>query len=71
MTGLSDISMPVLVACFEHDLLFPPAGGQLAAARIPRGQFVEVADAAHGGLVTHPDRTIRAIVEYLGQTLCP
>jgi pimeloyl-ACP methyl ester carboxylesterase len=65
MTRLADIAIPVLVACFEHDLLLPPAGGRIAAAAIPHGTFVEITGAAHAGLMTHPEPCIAAIVNYL------
>jgi pimeloyl-ACP methyl ester carboxylesterase len=62
-SNLSSISIPVVVACFEHDLLFPPEGGRQAAAAIPRAAFVEIDDAAHAGLMTHPKETVSAILK--------
>jgi pimeloyl-ACP methyl ester carboxylesterase len=59
------ITVPVLVACFEHDLFFPPAAGMAAAAAIPRGEFIEIADAAHAGLLTHPHQCIDAVTSFL------
>ena len=55
MARWAEITVPVLVACFENDLFFPPAAGRAAAAAIPRGQFIEISEAAHGGLLTHPN----------------
>jgi pimeloyl-ACP methyl ester carboxylesterase len=65
MSHLADIDVPALVACFEHDLLFPPAGGRNAAAAIPHGSFVEIPGAAHAGLMTHPELCIDAIVNFI------
>ena len=59
------ITAPVLIACFEHDLFFPPAAGMAAAAAIPRGEFIEISDAAHGGLLTHSHQCIDAITKFL------
>jgi pimeloyl-ACP methyl ester carboxylesterase len=60
-----EITIPVLVACFEHDLFFPPAAGMAAAAAIPRGEFIEIPGAAHAGLLTHPLPCIDAIMKFL------
>ena len=63
--ALADIAVPVLVACFEHDLLFPPNGRRNAAACIPNGEFVEIPGAAHGSLMTHSQLCIDAIVNFV------
>lgn len=65
MDRLEEIEAPVLVACFEHDLLFPPPGGRQAAAKLPRGEFVEIPGAAHGGLITHGQRCRSPISAFL------
>lgn len=62
---LQQISIPVVVACFEHDLLFPPEGGRAAASAIPSGTFIELAGAAHSGLVTHPVACIDMVLDAL------
>jgi pimeloyl-ACP methyl ester carboxylesterase len=62
---LSEISVPVLVVCFEHDLFFPPKTGRATAAAIPRGKFIEIPDAAHGGLITHSAQCHSAIGNFL------
>ena len=62
---LGDLSVPVLVVCFEHDLFFPPRTGRQTAADIPRGKFFEIPDAAHGGLITHSAQCNQAIVNFL------
>ncbi|WP_406278860.1 alpha/beta fold hydrolase [Embleya sp. NBC_00896] len=65
MAALAEITAPVLVAAFEHDLYFPPAGGRAAAALLPTAEFVRIPDAAHAGLMTHPKETIEALVGHL------
>jgi pimeloyl-ACP methyl ester carboxylesterase len=65
MARWAEITVPVLVACFENDLFFPPAAGRAAAAAIPRGQFIEISEAAHGGLLTHPIQCIETIIHFL------
>jgi pimeloyl-ACP methyl ester carboxylesterase len=65
ITRLTEISVPVLVVCFEHDLFFPPKTGRETAAAIPRGKFIEIPDAAHGGLVTHSAQCHNAIAAFL------
>jgi len=55
----------VLVVAFEHDLLFPPGAGRIAADLLPQGAFVEVAGAAHGGLMTHPQHCVDALLGFL------
>jgi pimeloyl-ACP methyl ester carboxylesterase len=62
---LEEIALPVLVVAFEHDLFFPPTAGRAAAERLPRGEFVEIPDAAHGGLMTHPQACADAVLPFL------
>jgi pimeloyl-ACP methyl ester carboxylesterase len=66
--NLTSISIPVQVACFEYDLLFPPAGGREAAAAMPLGTFSGIRDAAHGGLITHPEESCDAVVDFLARS---
>jgi pimeloyl-ACP methyl ester carboxylesterase len=65
MDRLSDITVPVLVTAFQHDPLFPPRVGRIAADALPRGEFVEIPHAAHAGLMTHPTETIGVIMEFV------
>lgn len=62
---LADIALPVLVVAYEHDLLFPPALARTAADELRRGAFIQIEGAAHGGLVTHQEKTATAIVDFL------
>ena len=54
MQRLPDIEITVLAVAYEQDVKFPPRGARLAASTMPSGEAVEVAGAAHGGLLTHP-----------------
>ncbi|MER5485597.1 alpha/beta hydrolase [Streptomyces sp. NPDC002812] len=65
MAALADITIPVLVLGFEHDLYFPPHASQVAADALPRGEFTVIAGAAHGGLLTHPEETGAALHAFL------
>ncbi len=65
MPALKDITVPVLVASFEHDLYFPPHICRQAAELLPAGEFAVIGGAAHAGLMTHPEQTTRVIVDWL------
>lgn len=65
MHRLRDIAQSVLVAAFEHDLYFPPWAGRVAAEQLPAARFVEISDAAHGGLMTHPQACISEVLTFL------
>ena len=65
LAHLGEISVPVRVLCFENDLFFPPKTGRETAAAIPQGEFIEIADAAHGGLMTHSAQCTVAITNFL------
>jgi pimeloyl-ACP methyl ester carboxylesterase len=60
MAALCDVTIPVLVASFEHDPLFPPRTGRIAAEVLPYGEFTVIPDAAHAGLMTHSDASFKA-----------
>lgn len=68
MERLSGIEVPVLAVAFEQDLKFPPRSARLAASGISRGEAVEVAGAAHGGLHTHTQETLEAVSALLTST---
>ncbi len=68
MDHLVQITVPCLVVAFEHDLQFPPRCGRLAAAAIPRGSFVEVPSAAHGGLLTHSDACREILLSFINRS---
>ena len=62
---LVDVTVPTLMVSYEHDLKFPPIGARLAASRVPDCQIVEIAGAAHGGLMTHTSDTLAAVLSFL------
>ena len=64
LKALSAIAVPTLSLAFEHDVFFPPATERAAAGSIPGCEHVVVADAAHGGLSTHPEEPVRVIVDF-------
>jgi pimeloyl-ACP methyl ester carboxylesterase len=68
MEALSGIEVPVLAVAFEQDLKFPPRGARLAVATMPRGEAVEIAGAAHGGLLTHTQATLEPVLSFLRST---
>jgi pimeloyl-ACP methyl ester carboxylesterase len=47
LTELEGLQMPALAIACEHDLAFPPAHVKRAVARMPQGEFVEIAGAPH------------------------
>ncbi|MEV4067519.1 alpha/beta fold hydrolase [Nonomuraea dietziae] len=59
------IGVPVLA--LEHDLLFPPRGGRLAAAVMPQGRFAEIAGHAHGGAIAAGDQIGPAVLEFFAE----
>ena len=65
LDALVDIAVPTLVVSYEHDLKFPPIGARLAASQVPECQVVEIAGAAHGGLMTHTSDTLAAVLSFL------
>lgn len=65
MAALGTITVPVLVAAFEHDPMFPPRCGRNAAEVLPRGEFVEIPHAGHAGLMTHPEQTVKVVAAFL------
>ena len=65
MERLREIRSPVLVIAFEHDLYFPPRAGRIAASLLPDSEFVEIAEAGHGGLMTHSKQCIEVLRSFL------
>jgi pimeloyl-ACP methyl ester carboxylesterase len=51
---LTDIDVPTLAVCGEHDRLTPRAYHEDLAESIPRGEFALVPDAAHLAMVERP-----------------
>ncbi|GAA3316087.1 alpha/beta fold hydrolase [Nonomuraea dietziae] len=61
------IGVPVPVLALEHDLLFPPRGGRLAAAVMPQGRFPEIAGHAHGGAIAAGEQIGPAVLEFFAE----
>lgn len=67
LAELRQITVPVLVAAFEHDPIFPPRTARIAAKALPAGEFVEIPDGAHAGLLTHTAATTEVLIEFLSR----
>lgn len=65
MERLREVRIPVLVAAFEHDPMFPPATCRVALDHLQAGQFVEIPGAGHAGVMTHPTETAAAVLDFL------
>ena len=63
----ADVPVPCLVVAFEHDLYFPPRVGREAAEAMPRGEFVQIAGAAHAGWLERADAVNSAILSFLAR----
>ena len=63
---LSELDLPVLVICGQHDAISPPAEMQGIAAKLPQGKYVEIAEAGHMAPLEQPAAVNRAIAEFLG-----
>jgi pimeloyl-ACP methyl ester carboxylesterase len=59
-----------LLIAFEHDLAFPPSRVREAAAAMPNARFMEIAAAAHGGLLTHGEEVTQAVREFFNGPSC-
>jgi pimeloyl-ACP methyl ester carboxylesterase len=61
---LQNITAPTLFVAGTHDSMHPVDDLRRAAARLPRGRFVEL-PTAHLSVVDAPTETTRAIVSFL------
>ncbi|MFI7700019.1 alpha/beta fold hydrolase [Nonomuraea sp. NPDC049480] len=61
------ITAPVLVLALEHDLLFPPRAGRVAAAAMPGGTFLEIAGHAHGGAIEAGDQITPPVLDFFAR----
>jgi pimeloyl-ACP methyl ester carboxylesterase len=64
----SDVTVPCLVMAFEHDLYFPPRVGREAAQGMPRGEFIEIAAAAHAGWFERAEVVNSEILSFFERT---
>ena len=53
-----------LLIAFAHDVAFPPSRVREAAAAMPNAGFIEIAGAAHGGLLTHGEEVTQAVRKF-------
>ena len=61
---LSEIDVPALVICGQHDGISPPAEMRQFAAQLPNARFVEIADAGHMSPLEQPQAVNAAIREF-------
>ena len=64
---LSEIAVPALVVCGQHDGIAPPAEMRQIAERLPSARFVEIADAGHMAPLEKPATVNAAIKDFLRQ----
>jgi thioesterase CepJ len=62
------ITCPCLVVGHEHDLIYPPAAGRVAADAMPYGVFTEIPGLAHGQATQAAPTVMREAVEFFGRT---
>ena len=65
LPALPFVSKPVLVMMGENDPIVPLANGQLLSGMIPDAQLEVFEDAGHLFLMTHPEKAIRLLREFL------
>jgi pimeloyl-ACP methyl ester carboxylesterase len=63
------IKADVLVIGFADDVITPPALGREVADAIPKGRFVQIANAGHLGFMERPDTVNAAMLQFLSGTL--
>jgi 3-oxoadipate enol-lactonase len=68
---LSEIDVPALLICGEHDGIAPPAEMRQIAAAMPNARFVEVTAAGHMAPLERPAEVNTAIREFLRATQIP
>jgi pimeloyl-ACP methyl ester carboxylesterase len=67
VTGrLSEIDLPALVICGQHDAISPALEMRGIAVTLPRGQFVEITGAGHLSPLEAPAEVNRAIAQFVG-----
>jgi pimeloyl-ACP methyl ester carboxylesterase len=62
---LSQIAVPTLVVCGEHDAITPTAGMLALAQALPNGDFSEIHSAGHLAPLEQSDRVTEAIRTWL------
>jgi 3-oxoadipate enol-lactonase len=62
---LTQIDVPSVLICGQHDEISPPAEMRQIAAQLPRARFVEIPDAGHLAPLEQPAAVNAAIREFL------
>ena len=62
---LSELDLPALVICGEHDVISPPGEMRAIAEALPQSQFVSIPDAGHMAPMENPIAVNRAIRKFL------
>ena len=65
LPALPFMNRPVLVMMGESDPIVPLSNGQLLANMIPNAQLEVFEDAGHLFLMTHPEKSLRLLREFL------
>jgi 3-oxoadipate enol-lactonase len=63
--ALAALAMPVLCVVGEEDVVIPPEGVAILAARLPRGRLVRVPEAGHSVYFERPGTFNRLLDEFL------
>ena len=63
------ITTPVLVVGFSDDLALPPHLGREVADALPRGRYLEFADAGHLGFIEKPQEVNAAVLKFFADSL--
>ena len=63
------IAAEVLVIGFADDVITPPALGREVGEAIPRGRYVQIANAGHLGFLERPEQVNAAMLDFFAGTL--
>lgn len=63
------ITAPTLVIGFADDVVLPPHLGKEVADAIPRGSYLEIADAGHLGFIEKPQQVNAAVLKFFADSL--
>jgi thioesterase CepJ len=62
------IECPCLVVAHEHDLMFPPRAGRVAAAAMPHGEFLSIGGVSHGQVQEAAPTVTTAALDFFART---
>lgn len=63
------IAIETLVIGFGDDIITPPALGKEVGDALPRGRYIQIANAGHLGFLERPDAVNKAMLEFFAGTL--